>query len=251
VAVVPQQWWATVTWTTNVVSDSRVDVGLSGYEWVVEAYVPPSTSHQVILKGLTAGKTYHYRVRSRDANGNEAVSGDATFTTLASTKAGTGGSEVVEPVSWTSHVNISFDRLSIWKTAGQDADDAGAVSTQEIAQGNGYVEFTVQETNTERWIGLSNGDSGTGKNDIDFAIRLSATGNASARENGHRMASVDYAPGDTFRVEVRDGAVLYLKNGEVFYTSDKVPTYPLVVDTSFVTVGATFRDLVMSYVTLE
>jgi hypothetical protein len=39
------------------------------------------TAHSQSLSGLIAGTLYHYRVRSRDATGNEAVSGDFTFTT--------------------------------------------------------------------------------------------------------------------------------------------------------------------------
>jgi len=38
------------------------------------------TNHSVNLTALVSGTTYHYRVRSRDAAGNLAVSGDSTFT---------------------------------------------------------------------------------------------------------------------------------------------------------------------------
>lgn len=40
------------------------------------------TSHSVELTGLTQNTTYHYRVRSKDAAGNEAESGDREVTTL-------------------------------------------------------------------------------------------------------------------------------------------------------------------------
>ena len=39
------------------------------------------TAHTVTLNGLTAGTLYHYRVKSKDAAGNLAVSPDAVFTT--------------------------------------------------------------------------------------------------------------------------------------------------------------------------
>jgi hypothetical protein len=42
-----------------------------------------SNSHSVALAGLAASTTYHYRVKSADAAGNLATSGDFTFTTLA------------------------------------------------------------------------------------------------------------------------------------------------------------------------
>jgi phosphodiesterase/alkaline phosphatase D-like protein len=78
----------TVTWTTNEAATSQVEYGLT------EEYGSISTvdaglvnSHSVELTGLKAGKTYHYRVISKDAANNQAVSGDNTFTTTA----GSGG----------------------------------------------------------------------------------------------------------------------------------------------------------------
>jgi hypothetical protein len=41
------------------------------------------TGHSQTLAGLAAATVYHFRVISRDAAGNQAVSGDLTFTTLA------------------------------------------------------------------------------------------------------------------------------------------------------------------------
>ncbi len=53
------------------------------------------TTHSQALSGLTAGTVYHYRVKSRDAAGNLAVSGDFTFTTaplvISNVAAGTAG----------------------------------------------------------------------------------------------------------------------------------------------------------------
>src|SRR5207253_315697 len=39
------------------------------------------TTHSVALNGLTGSTTYHYRVKSKDAAGNLAMSADSTFTT--------------------------------------------------------------------------------------------------------------------------------------------------------------------------
>src|SRR5439155_3234534 len=43
------------------------------------------TAHSRVLAGLAAGTAYHYRVRSRDAAGNLAVSADLSFTTPPAT----------------------------------------------------------------------------------------------------------------------------------------------------------------------
>src|SRR5207253_10095861 len=42
-----------------------------------------TTSHSVMLNGLSGSTLYHFSVRSRDAAGNLSVSGDFTFTTAS------------------------------------------------------------------------------------------------------------------------------------------------------------------------
>ena len=75
---------ATITWTTNEGSTSQVEYGLTtayGSSTVLDSTLV--TSHTVTVSGLTAGTLYHYRVRSRDASGNERISSDFTFTTAS------------------------------------------------------------------------------------------------------------------------------------------------------------------------
>ncbi len=81
---------ATFTWTTNEPSDSQVDYGLTtAYGSTIGLLTADVTSHSTsILSGLSLqiplqpNTVYHYRVKSRDAAGNLATSGDYTFTTL-------------------------------------------------------------------------------------------------------------------------------------------------------------------------
>jgi large repetitive protein len=74
---------ATIGWTTDEASDSQVDFGLTtAYGSTSALNATPVTAHTVSLSGLNGGTLYHARVRSRDAAGNLAVSGDVTFTTL-------------------------------------------------------------------------------------------------------------------------------------------------------------------------
>src|SRR5258705_4014733 len=64
---------ATITWTTDKLSDSQVDYGVTtAYGSSSPLNASPVTSHSVGLSGLTASTTYHFRVRSR-ASGNVAV----------------------------------------------------------------------------------------------------------------------------------------------------------------------------------
>jgi hypothetical protein len=75
---------ATITWTTNEASTTQVEYGTT------TAYGASSTlnsalltAHSATLSGLQGATTYNYRVRSADAAGNVAVSGNQTFTTAA------------------------------------------------------------------------------------------------------------------------------------------------------------------------
>src|SRR5207245_11721762 len=77
---------ATVAWTTNEASDSQVDYGTTtAYGSSSALNTSLVTSHSVVLTGLTGTTAYHYRVKSHDAAGNLATSGDFTFTTVDGT----------------------------------------------------------------------------------------------------------------------------------------------------------------------
>jgi RHS repeat-associated protein len=75
---------ATITWTTNENSDSQVEYGTStAYGQSTTLNPVLVTSHSQGLSGLNPGTQYHYRVKSKDAAGNLAMSGDFSFTTAA------------------------------------------------------------------------------------------------------------------------------------------------------------------------
>ena len=74
----------TIGWTTNEASDTRIEYGTSvSYGSTTTVNSAMVTGHSQGISGLTASTLYHYRVLSRDASGNQGVSGDYTFTTSA------------------------------------------------------------------------------------------------------------------------------------------------------------------------
>src|SRR5439155_635729 len=79
---------AAITWSTDEDSDSQVEYGLAtSYAGVSNLVSSLIKSHSVNLTGLSSGQTYSYRVKSKDAAGNQAVSSNFTFATAADTTA--------------------------------------------------------------------------------------------------------------------------------------------------------------------
>lgn len=76
---------ATITWTTDMLSDSQVFWGTTAaYTGATSPIINSAlvTSHSVVVSGLITATLYHYKVRSRDpATGGFSDSADATFTT--------------------------------------------------------------------------------------------------------------------------------------------------------------------------
>ena len=120
--------------------------------------------------------------------------------------------------------------------------DAGASSEQLITAGDGSMRFVASETATSRVIGLSTGNTGTGADEIRFGLRL-RSGIVEVRESGVYRKDVPFATGDVFELRAQGGVVRYLKNGVVFYTSSRSIVYPLLVDTSLSTTGATLGSV--------
>jgi hypothetical protein len=78
----PSKNSARITWTTDEASDSQVEYGTTtSYGSLSPLDAIRVTQHSVTLTGLDRGTTYNFRVRSRDAAGNLATSGNLTFRT--------------------------------------------------------------------------------------------------------------------------------------------------------------------------
>ena len=123
---------ATIGWTTNEPADTQVEYGVTAAYGSLSA---PNTSlvtlHSQALSGLAPATTYHYRVRSKDAAGNLAVSGDFTFTTETP--------DTTPPViSDVEASSITHASVSISWTTNEPAD-----SQVEYGTGWGYGSVTA------------------------------------------------------------------------------------------------------------
>ena len=73
---------ATITWTTNTSSDSRVNYGtdlLEVGDWPSVDDPADVTHHSIVLEGLTADETYYFEVESEDAGGITTDNNDGLY----------------------------------------------------------------------------------------------------------------------------------------------------------------------------
>ncbi len=74
---------ATISWTTDVPSNSRVDYGTTTAYGQTASDATFTTSHSITLTGLTAETLYNFQVTSTDSESRSTSSANQTFTTAA------------------------------------------------------------------------------------------------------------------------------------------------------------------------
>jgi len=131
----------TVTWDTNEPSTSRVEFGETiayGSQTVLDANLV--TSHSVLVNGLDAWTTYHYRVKSNDGDGNQGISGDNVFTTDDTTNPVITDINVIDigdngvTVTWTTD-EPATSRVDYGETAGygDDVQESSLVTSHSLS----------------------------------------------------------------------------------------------------------------------
>ena len=124
---------ATITWTTDEVSDSLVSFGTTASYGTASSSATLTTSHSIVLSSLTAGTLYHFKISSTDGSSNLASSSDLTFTTtilpdttapvISSIASSTTSSSAT--ITWTTNENgtslVDFGTTSSYGTASSSA----------------------------------------------------------------------------------------------------------------------------------
>lgn len=81
---------ASISWATDKAATTQLEYGTTdAYGSTTTIDERLTTSHSVILTELNPITTYHFKVKSKDASGEEVVSQDQTFTTLSTVSAAT------------------------------------------------------------------------------------------------------------------------------------------------------------------
>lgn len=136
------------------------------------------------------------------------------------------GASTVQFVRWTNAVNVSVADNNVRKTGGcSGCGDASATAEQTITHDGGGVQFTVDDPNGLKLVGLSSGGSGSPA-EIEFGLRVQG-GVAEVREAGGYKTETRIGSGDVLTIAISGGTVSYLKNGEVFFSSAQPPVYPM------------------------
>jgi hypothetical protein len=178
---------------------------------------------------------------------------------------------IPEPVEWDPVTlnGVSAAGGTLIRTAPTTGfSDAGASSSQLIAGGDAFLEFTATETNTARTAGLSTGPPPPGFitfPDIGFGLLLMDTAEIIALENGLSVGTFGlYTAGEKFRLKLTDNldgtaTVSYSRligsctdgkpcNETVFHTSANAITYPVRVDAMFREQNGTVTQARIAYI---
>ena len=124
---------AQILWDTNEGATSQVEYGPTiSYGSTTTEDMALVTAHTVQLTNLTANTPYHYRVKSRDGAGNQAVSDDYTFTTAT-------GDVVADIII----DNPAATLVGSWTT--------GTTATDKYGTNYYYCTTASSETKSARW----------------------------------------------------------------------------------------------------
>jgi hypothetical protein len=151
-------------------------------------------------------------------------------------------------VKWTGASNVTITGNTIEKTSGiNNVEDATAVSDRTIQSGEGYVQITVDATNTDRYFGLGSGGSSPAHTDITYGLHLAPTAALQVCEGYAQCINVGtYSVGDVLKIEIQSGKVNYYRNSRFLLQSTLTPTYPLKLDTSILTMNGKITKAIIS-----
>ena len=175
----------TILWNTDENAASQVEYGLTtayGSETTLDTTLV--LFHSVLITGLDAETTYHFRIKSMDASSNLAVSGDYTFTTEAP-----------------SLTNIVISSGDIWKYFKGTADP-----------GDSWVNLAYDDS---AWL---EGPTGIGYGDGDDATLLADMQGNYVTVYMRKLFTINDKENVTdllLSIDFDDGFVAYLNGNEV------------------------------------
>ena len=140
-------------------------------------------------------------------------------------------------ISWATEVNLlestNFGLVRFNQTVGWTAGAISLVTVTNSSQNVGFV-FTLLQSNANVLVGLTKRNNSISYLNVDYGIWCTQAGTVLIYESGVlRSAAGSYSTADVFEVRVGFlGAVEYIHNGLLLYTSKKAVTFPLFAQVS-------------------
>jgi regulation of enolase protein 1 (concanavalin A-like superfamily) len=154
VAVTPSGDGATVTWTTDEASTSKVEYGQTLSYGSMQQDTALVTSHTVAIGPILCGTTYHFAISSADAAGNNTTRPDDTFTISCpsglQSDAFSGTTldarwTVIDPKGDVPDPTMTGTEARIDIPAGSSHDEwTGNLNALQMVQGTANVDFEVE-----------------------------------------------------------------------------------------------------------
>ncbi len=161
----------TITWNTDEPATSRVEYG-ENLSYGSQTALDPALviSHSVVVNGLDAWTTYHYRVKSNDGAGNQGISGDNVFTTDDTTDPVISDIQVIDigdngaTITWTTD-EPATSRVDYGETAayGSNVQDPTLVTSHSMSitglESNTTYHFRVRSVDENSNLAQSADDT--------------------------------------------------------------------------------------------
>ena len=161
----------------------------------------------------------------------------------ALTIGGATGAAAQERITWTDQVNVAVRGIRSRRRA-----DVTAAPTPARPPPSDRVEWRLRGVPGSRGLDVSRRRIGEpdARNPVQrHRVRhpVERKRLADVVESGKYVGGdMEYQAGDTFRIEVANDRVRYMRNGDVMATSRRPPTYPLAFDVGLGTVGASVAN---------
>ena len=144
------------------------------------------------------------------------------------------------PVSWAELKGIGYDdskqkllklNSSPYGWGSMGARSEGALESSD----DGYLVFTVEQSQSNQFVGFSSGSFDAHYRSIDYALYMSTYHKRFYvfEKGSYKRNLGSYKQGDTFKIVREEGKVKYLHNDRVVYTSTLASKKALYVDLSF------------------
>lgn len=181
-----------ITWTTNEAATSTVEYGLTSGYGTASSSATATTSHSIVITGLTGSTTYHFRILNWDSAGNLATTTDATITTSAApdvtapiiSSIATSTTSTTATIGWSTNENASSTVLYGLTTSYGSASSSVTLTTSPTISLTGLSAattyyFKILSSDASNNVSSSTGSFVTAAADTTAPsyVSSSATGN--------------------------------------------------------------------------